>query len=284
MEKELEVTGEIVLYAPAAKGSQIEVRLEGETIWLTQAQMAEIFGVSADSIGVHLRNIYASKELNKKPTTEVFSVVRPEGKRHIKRTLTHYSLDAILSVGYRVNSKKGTQFRIWANRILKEYLLKGYVLNEEKLKKQEEKIKDLQKAVNIIANIASRRELVSDEATALIKILQDYSYALDVLDQYDYGKLQISSVSKKKGFRLDYQKGMAVIDTLRSKFGGSDLFGREKDGSFQSSIEAFIKLLMARNFIQVSKRKRPIFCTLLLRITLLLMVIRELRPLSFYGS
>jgi len=284
MEKELEATGEIVLYAPAAKGSQIEVRLEGETIWLTQAQMAEIFGVSADSIGVHLRNIYASKELNKKPTTEVFSVVRPEGKRHIKRTLTHYSLDAILSVGYRVNSKKGTQFRIWANRILKEYLLKGYVLNEEKLKKQEEKIKDLQKAVNIIANIASRRELVSDEATALIKILQDYSYALDVLDQYDYGKLQISSVSKKKGFRLDYQKGMAVIDTLRSKFGGSDLFGREKDGSFQSSIEAFIKLLMARNFTQVSKRKRPIFCTLLLRITLLLMVIRELRPLSFYGS
>ena len=237
MKKDLEAKGEIVIYSPAPKGSQVEVRLEGETVWLTQIQMGELFGVDSDTVSLHLKNIYSSKELSKMATTEDSSVVRLEGKRHIKRILKYYNLDAILSVGYRVNSKKGTQFRIWANRVLKEYLLKGYVLNEEKLKKHESKIKDLQNAVNIIASIASRRELVSDEATALIKILQDYSYALDLLDQYDYGKLQISGVSKQKGFRLDYQKGMAVVETLKSKFGGSDLFGREKDGTFKSSIE-----------------------------------------------
>jgi len=238
MKNALENTGEIVLYKTVGTSNQIEVRIKGETIWLTQKQMGDLFGIGSAAITKHIKNIYDSKELSKMATTSKMEVVQSEGNREIKRKLQLYNLDMILSVGYRVNSKKGTQFRIWANRVLKEYLLKGYVLNEEKLKKQEAKIKDLQNAVNIIANIASRRELVSDEATALIKILKDYSYALDILDQYDYGKLQVSAVSKKKGFRLDYQKGMAVIDTLRSKFGGSDLFGREKDGSFQSSIEA----------------------------------------------
>lgn len=238
MKKELSVKGEIILYSPAPKGSQVEVRLEGETVWLTQSQMAELFGVDSDTVGLHLKNIYSSKELSKTGTTEDYSVVRLEGKREIKRTLKHYNLDAIISVGYRVNSKKGTQFRIWANEILKGYLLKGYAINEEKLKKQEDKIRDLQKAVNLIGNIASKKELISDEAASLIKILQDYTYGLDILDQYDHGKLEISNVSKKKGFRLDYQKGIAVIETLKNKFGGSDLFGKEKDQSFKSSIEA----------------------------------------------
>jgi len=238
VKKELSVKGEIILYSPAPKGSQVEVRLEGETVWLTQSQMAELFGVDSDTVGLHLKNIYSSKELSKTGTTEDYSVVRLEGKREIKRTLKHYNLDAIISVGYRVNSKKGTQFRIWANEILKGYLLKGYAINEEKLKKQEDKIRDLQKAVNLIGNIASKKELISDEAASLIKILQDYTYGLDILDQYDHGKLEISNVSKKKGFRLDYQKGIAVIETLKNKFGGSDLFGKEKDQSFKSSIEA----------------------------------------------
>ncbi len=237
MKKELSVKGEIILYSPASKGSQVEVRLEGETVWLAQSQMAELFGVDSDTVGLHLKNIYSSKELSKTGTTEDYSVVRLEGKREIKRTLKHYNLDAIISVGYRVNSKKGTQFRIWANQILKGYLLKGYAINEEKLKRQEDKIRDLQKAVNLIGNIASKKELISDEAASLIKILQDYTYGLDILDQYDHGKLEISNVSKKKGFRLDYQKGIEVIESLKNKFGGSDLFGKEKDQSFKSSIE-----------------------------------------------
>ena len=230
--------GEIILYKGSGKGSQVEVRMEGETVWLTLKQMGELYGIRSENIGRHIKNIYDSRELGKRATTAKIAVVQLEGDRKITRKLQFYNLDMIISVGYRVNSKKGTQFRIWANKVLKEYLLKGYAINQERLKKQEDKIKDLQKAVDIIGNLATRKKLDSDDATAFIKILQDYTYALDLLDQYDYGKLEVQGVSKKKGFRLDYEKGQRVIQTLKTKFGGSDLFGKEKDHSFQSSIEA----------------------------------------------
>ena len=130
--------GNIILYDDKPN---IEIRLDNDTIWLNQRQMAELFDKDSDTIGLHLKNIFATKELDKKATTEKYSVVQKEGKRRVRRNVLFYNLDAIISVGYRVNSKRGTQFRIWANSILKDYLVKGYAVNEKRLAQKEEEIR-----------------------------------------------------------------------------------------------------------------------------------------------
>ena len=171
---------------------EMQVMLDSDTVWLSKKQMAELFDKDSDTIGLHLKNIYESSELDEIGTSEKYSVVQNEGGRNINRKIKYYNLDAIISVGYRVNSKKGVLFRIWASRVLKEYLLKGYVLNEKEILLKNEKLIALQKTVKNLSNILSYKDLTLDESNGLLKIISDYAYALDILDQYDNQKLKVT--------------------------------------------------------------------------------------------
>lgn len=216
--------------------TDIKVHLDNESVWLSQKQMSQLFDKDTDTIGLHLKNIYQSGELEEISTTEESSVVQQEGKRYVQRKLKLYNLDAIISVGYRVNSKRGVQFRIWANKILKEYLIKGYSLNERRLEQKTEQLKDLQESVKILGNILNQKTLSNDESTGLLKIISDYAYALDILDQYDYQQLKIEHTSGKEIYQLSYEEAISQISLVKEIHGNSELFGKEKDNSFQSSL------------------------------------------------
>jgi prophage maintenance system killer protein len=147
-----------------------------------------------------------------------------------------YNLDVIISVGYRIKSQRGTQFRIWANRILKEYLIQGFSINEKRLAQHNEQLKELQGSVKILGNILERKSLTNDESVGLLRIISDYAYALDILDQYDYQSLKIKDTSGKESYQLTYEEAMNQIMLAKKAHGNSDLFGHEKDDSFQSSV------------------------------------------------
>ncbi|MCT4603304.1 MAG: virulence RhuM family protein [Marinifilum sp.] len=227
---------EIKIYRTQDGNTFIDVKLENETVWLSQSQMAELFDKDSDTIGLHLKNIYKSEELDEFSTTEKYSVVRQEGERSVKRQIKHYNLDAIISVGYRVNSKRGIQFRKWASKLLKDYLIKGYAINQRKLEEQNEQLIELKNTVKILSNTVSYKELSTDESKGLLKIISDYSYALDILDQYDYQSLKVTETSGKETYQLTYAEAIEQIILTKQTYGNSDLFGHEKDESFKSSV------------------------------------------------
>lgn len=231
-------SGEIIIYKSSEGETAVEVKLEDQTLWLSQRLMAQLFDKGTDTIGLHIANIYKEGELDKNSTTEFFSVVQQEGKRKIKRNITFYNLDVIISVGYRVSSTKGTQFRMWANKVLKDYLVSGYAVNEKRLKEQAQQLEQLKKTVKLLSNVLETQPLNSDEATGLLRVITDYTYALDILDQYDHQALEITTTTPDEIFRISYMEAMKAITELRNKFGGSSLFGNEKDDSFQGSLAA----------------------------------------------
>ncbi len=231
-------SSEIVIYKAPDGSTDIQVKLDGDTIWLSQRQMSELFDKNTDTIGLHLKNIFSSGELDENSTTEESSVVQLEGNRKVKRRVKLYNLDAIISLGYRVNSLRGTQFRIWANKVLREYLVNGYSLNKQVLEKKNEQLTELQEAIGIIRSSLESKELSGDESKGLLNIISDYSYALDILDQYDHQELAISGTSEDESFRLTYKEAINQIKTVKLAYRTSELFGREKDNSFQSSIGA----------------------------------------------
>lgn len=231
-------TDQIIIYQTKTGETAIDVKLENETIWLTQKLMADLFEKDPDTVGLHIRNIISEGELDEKLTTELFSVVQKEGKRNVKRNIKFYNLDMILSVGYRVNSKKGTQFRIWSNKILKEHIVKGYSINEARLREQNEQLASLKATVNLLSNVIGSTTLNNDEATGLLKVVTDYAYALDILDKYDHQQLTIEGTTSDELFTINYNEAKRAISDLKEKFGGSSLFGNEKDESFKGSIVA----------------------------------------------
>lgn len=224
----------IVIYQTADGQTVIDVKLESETLWLSQAQMAELFQTDRTSILRHIKNIYKTGELEEKPTCAFFAQVREEGQRTVTRQIPYYNLDVILSVGYRVNSMRGTQFRIWANRILKEYLIKGYAINNDLVS---QKYEELSQLVHILGRTINQQpELTHTESYELINVVADYTYALDTLDRYDYQQLVVDGTTPKERFHATYENAMAAINMLKEKFGESRWFGNEKDDSFKSSI------------------------------------------------
>lgn len=234
----MENKGEIVIYQTEDGRATIDVKLENNTIWLNQYQMADLFETDRSSLTKHIKNIYKSGELSQEATCAKIAQVQKEGNRTIKRNIEHYNLDLIISVGYRVNSLRGTQFRIWANEILKSYLVKGYAVNENRLKEQSRQLEELKQTLKLLGNVVGSKDLNSDEASGLLKVITDYTYALDILDQYDHQVLKIQDITPKELFRISYDEAMGAIKGLRNKFGGSSLFGNEKDESFQSSLAA----------------------------------------------
>jgi len=220
--------GQVIFYKNDEGNTSFQVKLDKDSIWLTQKQMSELFNKDSDTIGLHLRNIFKTNELDKNSTTEKYSVVQKEGKRNVNRKITFYNLDAIISVGYRVNSKKGTQFRIWATKTLKDHLILGYSINQKRLDQ-------LKKTIQLIDRI-SKIATGNSETKELIHVLSDYTKALDILDHYDHQKLKKSDSGNEVLFKIDYQEAKNAIEQLRIKFGGSKIFGNEKDQSFKSSI------------------------------------------------
>lgn len=230
--------GEIIIYDEIEGKPRIEVKLADDTLWLSQRLMADLFEKDVDTISLHIKNIYAEAELEEKPTTTIFTVAQQEGKRTINRKVTFYNLDMILSVGYRVSSKRGTAFRKWANTVLKDYLVKGYAHNEKLLREKQAQLNSLRQAVALITNVTTSAAVSNDQAAGLLRILTDYTYALDVLDKYDHQVLEIEATSGTQLFEITYGSAMNAIESLREKFGGSTLFGNEKDDSFQGSLAA----------------------------------------------
>ncbi len=228
---------EIKIYTTPDGKTSIEVKLEKETVWLSQKQMAELFDKDSDTIGLHLKNIYKSGELDEFSTTEKYSVVRQEGKRSVKRQIKFYNLDAIISVGYRVNSKRGVLFRKWATQLLKDYLIKGYAINQQRLQKQANQLNELKETIKLLGKTLEYKKLTNSESQGLLKIISDYSYALEILDKYDYQTLRIENTSGKEVYRLTYEEAIKQIELVKKTYGNSELFGNEKDNSFKGSIE-----------------------------------------------
>lgn len=228
----MENRGDIIIYQTQDGQTAIDVKFENDTVWLTQAQMIELFERDQSVISRHIRNIFKEKELDEKSNMHFLHIANSD------KPVTAYSLDVIISVGYRVKSPRGTQFRIWANKILKSYLVNGYAVNEKRLQEQSRQLEELKQTVKLLGNVIGNHELSSDEATGLLKVVTDYTYALDVLDQYDHQVLEIHDTTLKELFQITYEEAMKAIKGLRDKFGGSSLFGNEKDDSFQGSLAA----------------------------------------------
>ena len=226
---------DIIIYQAEGGHGCIEVQIKNETVWLNLNQMSDLFERDKSVISRHISNIFKEQELNRESVVAKNATTAPDGKTY---QVEYYNLDVVISVGYRVKSARGTQFRIWANRILKNYLVKGYAVNERRLKEQTRHLEDLKQTVKLLGHVISSKVLSSDEATGLLKVVTDYAYALDVLDQYDHQVLQIQHTTKDEIFQITYDEAIKAISGLREKFGGSSLFGNEKDESFQGSLAA----------------------------------------------
>ncbi|MFV0269557.1 MAG: RhuM family protein [Draconibacterium sp.] len=227
---------EIQIFTSKDGKTEIQVTLDNDTVWLNQYQLESLFETNRTSVNRHISNIYKSEELEEKSTCAKIAQVQKEGNRAIKRQIKYYNLDVIIAVGYRVNSRRGTEFRIWANKILKDYLVRGFSINEQRLQKQNQQLKELQQSVKILGGIISKRTLTNDESTGLLTLISDYAYALDILDQYDYQTLKIEGTSGRESYRLTYDEAIRKINFVRRQYGNSALFGNEKDKSFRSSI------------------------------------------------
>lgn len=223
--------GHILIYQTSDGQTELDVRLERESVWLSQAQIAELFQRDRTVIGRHISRVYKEGELDPAITCANFAHMGSEQDQRYETRL--YNLDVIISVGYRVKSLRGTQFRIWANRVLKEYLIKGYAVNQQL---QAEQFVDLKRTIAIMSEVLTAKQVNRSEAIGLLKVIRDFSYGLDTLDRYDYQRLEVSETTQKGTFRATYDLALEALQFLKVQFGGSELFAREKDGSFQSTM------------------------------------------------
>jgi prophage maintenance system killer protein len=232
------VQSHIEIYKSDSSQIDIVVQFDKDTVWLSQKQMAQIFNKDSDTIGLHLKNIFLEEELDEKATTENFSVVQIEGNRKVKRNIKFYNLDAIISVGYRVNSKQGTQFRQWATKRLKDFLVKGFALNEKRLHELNYKYTEIQNAIQLASKAGNIESLSSKEAKGILKVIETYAYALETLDKYDHQKLTIEPAEYDLQYqKLSYSEAIQQINIWRDFQKAGKLFGNEKDDSFKSSLE-----------------------------------------------
>ena len=235
---------QVLIYQAEDGSFQTEIRLESDTIWLNQKQMSELFNTSTDNIGLHIKNVYSDGELSEEATTEDYSVVRLEGKRKVNRRVKHYNLDALISVGYRVNSKQGTQFRIWANKVLREYLLQGYALNESRLKQQTKQIVQLKETLALFQE-AQQTSLGHDEAKGLLSVLTEYTHSFILLNQYDTDNFPKGGLSENITEEIKTKEAMYAINLLKKNLiadkEASSLFGNPKDDSFNAILGNIIQ-------------------------------------------
>lgn len=219
---------DIVLYRSKDGAVQLDVPLEKETIWLSQFQMCELFGRDQSVISRHIRNIFKEGELQEKSNMQKMHSAGSD------KPVAFYSLDAVISTGYRVKSRRGTEFRIWATNVLKQHLIQGYSVNEKRLKA-------LKQTLKLASDISKRKLLSGDEAAALLQTVSEYAYALDLLDDYDHQRVAIRKTSRRKAKPVSYEEVMQLIDQMKLQFGDSAVFGREKDQGLHSSLQAVMQ-------------------------------------------
>jgi prophage maintenance system killer protein len=232
----MENKGEIIIYREKGGKTEISVKLHKESLWLSLNQISDLFERDKSVISRHIKKIFTEKELSKNAVVAFFATTAADGKTY---KVEYYNLDMILSVGYRVNSKRGTQFRIWATQVLKSHILKGYSVNARRLK-------ELKQAVRLIGEVAERRDLTGDEAKALLRVVSDYSYALDLLDDYDHRRVGTPDFSKARVKAITYAETLRIVEQLRGQFKAGELFGREKDQSLRASIENILQTFDGR--------------------------------------
>jgi prophage maintenance system killer protein len=228
--------GEVVLYRSSEGAAALEVRLVRDSLWLSLSEIATLFERDKSVISRHLRNIFRCGELARDAVVAFFATTATDGKTY---QVEYFNLDAILSVGYRVNSRRGTQFRIWATGVLRDHLIRGYSVNERRLR-------ELKQSLRLVEQVLDRREVTADEAKALLYLVSDYAYALDLLDAYDHGRVSAaSSAGRTEG--IAYDEARRIIDSLKHRFGASDLFGRERDQGLGRSLAAILQTFDQRD-------------------------------------
>ena len=225
---------ELVLYTSADGTVRLDIQLEQETVWLSLNQLAELFGRDKSVISRHLRNIYQEGELERQATVAKNATVQSEAGRSVLRDIEYYNLDAIISVGYRVNSKRGTEFRIWATNVLKQHLVQGYTVNAKRLK-------ELKQTLKLAADISKRKALTGDEASILLQTVSEYAAALNLLDDYDHQRVTLAKTSSRQAKAVTYDETLRLIEAMRQRFGDSEVFGKEKDQSLHSSLKAVMQ-------------------------------------------
>jgi len=232
--------GEVIIYQLENNLPALEVRLEEETVWLTQKQMSELFEKNIMTINEHIKNIYTEGELQTSATIRKFLIVQKEGARLVRRRVNIYNLDVIISVGYRVKSIRGTQFRIWATNILKQHIIQGYTINEKRLREAHDNFKKLKKSVDVFQRVVENRTLTDAEAKGIVQVIRDYARALDTLDGYDRQSLTIQNVNREERFILDYDKARSALQELISaeakKPGRGNLYGKERGHILKGTI------------------------------------------------
>lgn len=234
---------QIVIYQAEDGKTRIDVQLKEETVWLTQKQIAELFGTQRPAITKHLSNIFKTGELLQDSVGSILEHTAADGKKYKTK---FYNLDAIIAVGYRVNSKRATQFRIWANQIIKDYLVKGYALNENRLTKAKDRLEEVTGNLRLMGRIIKQKALSEDENQAFLNLISDYAFALDLLDKYDHQKVDDPESTAKNIYRITLKDALTALEKLKNKTGGSDLFAKPKDKSFDSSLSTIYQTFDGR--------------------------------------
>jgi prophage maintenance system killer protein len=245
-------TGKMVLYVDKGGKTRVEVQLDKDTLWLNQKQISELFDVERSVVTKHLGAIFKSEELIKESVCAFFAHTAADGK--VYKT-AFYNLDAVISVGYRVNSRRATQFRIWATDILRRHLVEGYTLNQKLLKAKEEKFESLQRAIALMESVKARKPLEYREAMGLLDVIRDYSRAMGLLDDYDHGRVAVRGVSAGARFRLTLGMALKAVRELKGGEHAGGLFGLEKDKSFQSSIDSIYQTFSGRELYPSAEEK-----------------------------
>ena len=223
-------SGEIIIYEGDNADSRLEVRLDHETVWLSQKQMADLFKRERSVITKHLRNIFVEGELDEKSNVQIMHFASSD------KPVTLYSLDVIISIGYRVKSRQGTSFRQWATRVLREHIVKGYTVNEQRLREESAKLLEMRQTVELLARTLTNQELVTETGRDVLAVITDYAYALALLDRYDHGTLTIEGTTGELRHAIGYDEGIAIVASMKGNFDG--LFGIEKDQGFKSALGA----------------------------------------------
>ena len=226
---------DIIIYQSPDGTSSLDVRLDHETVWLNQAQMVSLFNRDQSVISRHLRNVFSEGELDEKSNMQKMHFANSD------KPVALYNLDVIISVGYRVKSQQGTRFRQWATRILRDHIVKGYTLNEQRFREQAEKLAEMRQSVELLARTLASQELVSDTGKDVLRVITDYAYALALLDRYDHGTLAIEETTRQALRVIDYDEAIGIVASMKGEnvhntFGG--LFGIEKDQGFKSALGA----------------------------------------------
>lgn len=223
----------IVLYQAPDGSSSLQVQLDHDTVWLTQKQMAELFAKDVRTINEHVRNIFREGELDELSVIRKYRITAADGKSY---DTIHYNLDVIISVGYRVKSQQGTRFRQWATQVLRDHIVKGYTLNEQRLREESAKLQAMQQTVALLARTLTNQELVCDTGRDVLRVIDDYAYALATLDRYDHGTLAIEGTTRQTLHVIGYDEGIRIVNAMKGDFNG--LFGLEKDQGFKSALGA----------------------------------------------